>query len=187
MSLIENILLGLALSLDACAVAVASAAAGRVNNRRAAFRLSFHFGLFQFLMPLLGWSFGNQVEPWIAPVDHWVAFGLLTLVALHMFTSAKESASIDKLSDPTKGWILVSLAVATSLDALAVGFGLAALGVSAWYPSVIIGCITMVMSTLGIALGARIGTRWGLRAQTAGAIVLLLVGLKITLSHTLRR
>jgi manganese efflux pump family protein len=185
MSLLESIVLGLVLSLDACAVATATTANGRLNNRRSALRLSFHFGLFQALMPILGWCLGHQVEPWIAPVDHWIAFTLLTLVAIHMFTSAKQSASITDFSDPSKGWMLVTLAVATSLDSLAVGFGLAALGVSVWYPSVIIGCVTMLMSILGIALGTRIGTRWGIRAQLAGAVVLVLIGLRITIAHTL--
>ncbi len=183
MSLVETILLALALSFDASAVALAATAAGWVNDRRAVFRLAFHFGLFQFLMPVVGWVAGTQVQPYIAPVDHWVAFGLLAFVGVRMMKAARSHSSVEEFTDPSRGWMLVTLATATSIDALAVGLGLAALRVSVWYPSVIIGLVTMVMSTLAIFGGRRAGRWLGARAQFAGGLALIAIGVRIVFAH----
>ena len=183
MSFIETVLLALALSLDASAVALAATAAGRVNDRRAAFRLSFHFGLFQFLMPVVGWAAGTQIQPYIAPFDHWVAFGLLAFVGVRMIKASAGDASFDEPTDPSRGWVLVTLAIATSIDALAVGLGLAALRVSVWYPSVVIGVITMLMTTLAIYWGRMAGRWLGARAQLVGGLVLIIIGIRIVVSH----
>lgn len=185
MSDFDIIVLAISLSLDACAVSLALSAAGHLNTVRAKFRIAFHFGLFQFLMPLAGWALGTRLEPYIATFDHWVAFGLLVLVALRMILSANESGSSSLPGDPTRGWTLMTLATATSVDALAVGLGLAAFGISVWYPSVIIGLITLIMSVVAIRLGERAGHWLGTRGQIAGGIVLLLIALKIVASHTL--
>ncbi len=183
MSFFETVLLGLALSLDCCAVALASTASGRITDRRSAVRLSFHFGLFQFLMPILGWVVGSSIEPYIAPVDHWVAFGLLAFVAYRMIRSASGAAEIGRWSDPTRGWLMVSLAFATSVDALAIGVSLAALRISAWYPSAIIGLVTMAMSMLAVAGGTRVGRWLGPGAQYAGGLILIFIGVKVVISH----
>ena len=183
MSLIETVLLGLSLSLDSCAVALASSASGRINDRRSALRLCFHFGLFQFLMPVAGWAAGTQIERHLASFDHWIAFGLLAFVGTRMMTSAEGGPSVEETVDPSRGWVLVTLATATSIDALAVGLGLAALRISVWYPGTIIGLITMLTSTLAVFGGMRVGRWFGARAQLAGGLVLLFIGLKIVFSH----
>jgi putative Mn2+ efflux pump MntP len=177
--------LAVSLSLDASAVSLALSAAGHLDNVRAKFRIAFHFGLFQFLMPLAGWALGTRLEPYIAAFDHWVAFGLLVLVAVRMILSARETSPAYITGDPTRGWSLMTLATATSVDALAIGLGLAAFRISVWYPSVIIGLITLAMSVIAIRLGARAGQWLGTRGQIAGGIVLILIALKIVASHTL--
>lgn len=185
MSHLEIIGLAFSLSLDSFAVSLALSTAGHISNKRAGFRVSFHFGLFQFLMPLAGWAVGTRIEPYIAAFDHWVAVGLLTLVALRMILSAKDPPNTDQVGDPTRGWMLISLATATSIDALAVGLGLAALRISVWYPSIVIGVITLIVSTLAIVGGHRAGRSLGARAQIVGGIVLLIIAAKIAVSHSI--
>ena len=184
MSNLEILILALSLSLDACAVSLALSAAGHLGNARAKFRIAFHFGLFQFLMPLAGWSIGSRIEPFIASSDHWIAAGLLAFVAVRMIRSANAPPGAQEVNDPSRGWTLVTLSTATSIDALAVGLGLAALRISVWYPSVVIGLITLVLSTLAILLGQRAGSKLGKRGQIVGGIVLLLIALKIILFPT---
>jgi manganese efflux pump family protein len=183
MSNLESLILAFSLSLDAMAVALALSAAGHLGNIRAKFRIAFHFGLFQFLMPVAGWAVGARIEPYIASSDHWIAAGLLAFVAVRMIRSAYGPVDTREANDPSRGWTLVTLATATSIDALAVGLGLAALRISVWYPSVVIGLITFVLSTLAILLGQRVGSHFGKRGQIVGGIVLLLIALKIVVSH----
>jgi putative Mn2+ efflux pump MntP len=183
MTFLEIIVIAIALAMDAFAVSLAAAAAGFAGNRRATFRLSFHFGLFQAVMPVLGWSLGLSVEPYIARYDHWVAFLLLGLVALRMISAGLRPVAASRISDPSRGWTLVMLSTATSIDALAIGLTLATLKVSVIYPAAIIGLITCGMCILATAGGRRLGPRLGDRAQIAGGLILLLVGIRVLVSH----
>jgi putative Mn2+ efflux pump MntP len=183
MSTVEIISLAFSLSLDCFAVSLALSASGYLNDKRAAFRISFHFGLFQSLMPIAGWSVGAQIEPYIASFDHLIAFALLTFVAVRMILASREVPSIEPPSDPSRGWTLVKLSTATSVDALAVGLGLAAMGIDVWYPSVIIGFVSMLVSMFAIAGGRRARRSLGSRAQIVGAIVLLIIALKVVILH----
>ncbi|MBD3868497.1 MAG: manganese efflux pump [Acidobacteria bacterium] len=183
MTFLEIIVIAVALAMDAFAVSLAAAAAGFAGNRRATFRLSFHFGLFQAVMPVLGWSLGLSVEPYIARYDHWVAFLLLGLVALRMISAGLRPAAASRMSDPSRGWTLIMLSTATSIDALAIGLTLAALKVSVIYPAAIIGLITCGICILAIAGGRRMGPRLGDRAQIAGGLILLLVGIRVLVFH----
>lgn len=178
MNLFMIILIALSLAMDAFAVSVAAGAAGRVSNR-AVFRLSFHFGLFQFMMPVIGWFAGNRIAPLVSAVDHWVAFALLVFVGLRMIRGALGPQSEKPSRDPSRGLTLVVLSVATSIDALAVGFSLAMMNVGIWYPAVSIGAITAAMSLAGIRLGQLIGARLGPRMELAGGVVLILIGIRI--------
>ena len=184
MSLFEIIALGFSLSLDCFAVALALSAGGHLRDKRAAFRISFHFGLFQALMPIAGWSVGAQLEPYVASFDRWLAFALLGFVAVRMILASRKGVQKDSPGDPSRGWMLVTLSTATSIDALAVGLGLAALGVVIWYPSVIIGCVTMIVSVVAIAGGQRASRALGSRAQIIGGIVLLVIAFTVVFFHT---
>ena len=111
--------------------------------------------------------------------DHWVAFGLLVFVGGRMLWEARSEKKAEKTGrDPTRGLMLVTLSIATSLDALAVGVSMAMLGVSVWIPAVVIGVITAGLSAIGITFGGRIGPRWERWAEAGGGIVLILIGLK---------
>jgi putative Mn2+ efflux pump MntP len=178
-------ILGIAvgLSMDAFAVAIAAAVTLPRVTPRHVFRLAFHFGLFQCLMPILGWLAGRQVAPWIETFDHWLAFGLLTFVGGKMLWEAWSSEPEETRVDPTRGWMLVTLSVATSLDALAVGLSLAFVRVSVWMPSVAIGLVTGTLTALGIRFGSRLSRRWGRSAELVGGVVLILIGVKILLGH----
>ena len=183
MQIADILVIALALSLDAFAVSLAASASGHVTDKRAAFRLSFHFGLFQFLMPILGWVLGTTIEPTIAAFDHWIAFALLAFVGVRMITSAIKLNPRRQADNPSRGVVLVMLSTATSIDALAIGVSLAMLRMAIWYPSIVIGLVTAGMSVLAIVSGNRIGSRLGERAQLVGGVVLLLIGMRIVISH----
>lgn len=185
MKTFEIIFIALALSIDAFAVSVASAATGQITGKRAVFRLAFHFGFFQFMMPILGWLAGVTLQPLIAPYDHWVAFGLLFIVALRMFRSKSGVLPGSRNSDPSKGMLLLMLATATSIDALAVGLSLAMLSITVWFPSLIIGVITSSMSLIGIFLGQRLQLSLGRKAEIIGGIILILIAIRIVVTHTI--
>jgi len=146
---------------------------------RHTFRIAFHFGLFQFLMPIIGWLAGEQLIRYIHDYDRWIAFGLLAFVGGKMLWEAWGNKESKTDSDPTRGLMLVTLSVATSIDALAVGMSMALLGVSILLPSIVIGVVTVALSALGITFGGRIGPRWQRWAEIAGGLVLILIGLKI--------
>jgi putative Mn2+ efflux pump MntP len=178
MNLAEIILIALSLAMDAFAVSVAAGTAGRLS-RRATFRLSFHFGLFQFMMPVIGWYAGLRIAPLVSAVDHWVAFGLLMFVGVRMIRGGLAPPSEKIIKDPSRGLTLVMLSVATSIDALAVGFSLAMMNVDIWYPGIMIGVVTSAMSLAGIRLGRVFDRRFGPRMEVAGGMVLVLIGLRI--------
>jgi manganese efflux pump family protein len=171
------------LSMDAFAVSIAAAVILPRVTPRHVFRLAFHFGLFQFLMPVVGWLAGRGLTEWIGAFDHWLAFGLLAFVGGKMLWEAWTSEPEAARADPTRGWMLVTLSVATSLDALAVGLSLAFVRVSVWTPSVAIGLVTGTLTALGIRFGSRLGRRWGRGAELVGGLVLLLIGVKILVGH----
>lgn len=171
------------LAMDAFAVAVASGLKLGHASPRHVFRLAFHFGLFQFLMPVIGWHIGQQLAAVINTIDHWIAFTLLSLVGGRMLWEADSAQEPAERTDPTRGMSLVTLSVATSIDALAAGVGLAFVGESIWVPSVTIGVVTAALTGIGITFGTRMGGRWGRWAEVLGGCVLILIGLRIVVAH----
>ena len=173
------------LAVDAFAVSVAAAAMlPRVTGRHV-FRFAFHFGLFQAVMPVLGWLAGRGVARWVAAWDHWLAFGLLALVggrAIYEGALGRQEQERFR-ADPTRGASLILLSVATSIDAFAVGLSFAFLGVGIWLPVLVIGVVTAALSTLGMFLGGRLGQRFGSRMTIVGGLVLIAIGLKILWDH----
>lgn len=177
--------ISVALAMDAFAVALAAGAVISPITGRHLFRLGFHFGLFQALMPIGGWLLGMTVQKWISAYDHWIAFGLLAFVGGRMVLEAFEDDEEKTPSDPTKGMTMVMLSVATSIDAFAVGLSIAMLGVSVWVPAAVIGLVAGVLTVAGMLMGRRLGEKWGKRVEICGGLVLCLIGLKILLEHTL--
>lgn len=171
--------------MDAFAVAMAAGMQlGRVTPREV-FRLGWHFGLFQFLMPVLGWWIGSSVAKYIISVDHWIAAGLLWAIGGRMLYEAWSQQTEKPRADPTKGWLLVTLSVATSIDAFAVGLSLAFLRISIWFPSVVIGIVAGLLTCIGMTFGARALSRWSHLADVLGGSILILIGWRILLSHLL--
>jgi putative Mn2+ efflux pump MntP len=178
--------LAVALAMDALAVSVAAGVYLQRVSVRQFFRLSWHFGLFQAMMPIIGWGAGLSVRQWIERYDHWVAFLLLAVVASGMLRQAFSKTEDDEIkTDPTRGWRLVVLSVATSIDALAVGLSLSLIGVSVWFPAVMIGLTAGLFTFSGLLLGSRAGRVAWLRryAEVAGAVVLYGIGLRILHDH----
>ena len=181
---ITLVLIAVGLAMDAFAVSIASSVIiGKVSKRQI-FRLSFHFGLFQAMMPVVGWLAGRSVQDYIAGWDHWIAFGLLLFIGSKaIYESFNHDESKKQRSDPSKGFSLVLLSTATSIDALAVGLSFAVLDVTIWYPSLIIGVITAALSLIGVFLGSRLGRRFGRRMEIIGGLVLIAIGVKILIDH----
>ncbi len=177
--------LATALAMDAFAVALVVGLSLRPLTRRHVFRLSFHFGLFQALMPAIGWSAAVSVHRHVAAVDHWVAFGLLASIGGRMIWNASRggAGAPPAAADPTAGWSLVLLSVATSVDALAAGFSLGLIGSAILAPVAVIGIVAAGFTVLGMRLGRRIGSGWGRRVEILGGLILIGIGIKIVLQH----
>lgn len=185
MSWLTLVGIAVGLAMDAFAVSIATGLVLPAVTGRHTFRMAFHFGLFQFLMPVGGWLAGRQVAEILAPLDHWLALGLLGYVGGKMLADAARDGRSRPVADPTRGWTLVGLAVATSLDALAVGFGMAFLNVSILGAALVIGLVAGTLSAAGILFGGRLGPRAGRWAQVLGGVLLILIGLHIVAEHLL--
>lgn len=186
MTLFSIIAIAVALAMDAFAVSIAAGISLGCVGMRQYFRLAWHFGLFQAVMPMAGWAAGltirNHIERW----DHWVAFGLLLFIAQGMLRECfKKKDACEPAKDPTRGLTMVMLSVATSLDALAVGLSLSMIKVSIWMPALIIGIVAAVFTTIGMHLGTTL-SRAGLMqryADALGALVLIGIGINILREH----
>jgi putative Mn2+ efflux pump MntP len=166
--------------MDALAVAIAAGIVlGKVSGRQT-FRLAWHFGLFQFLMPVTGWLAGLSVERYLFGQSHWLAFGLLSVIGGKMIYEALKGSGAERaVSDPTRGISLVVLSLATSMDALAAGLSLGVLRVRIWYPAVVIGIVACLLTAVGMHLGAPLGNRLGRKMEILGGLVLIGIGFKI--------
>jgi len=177
LTFLRILLVAIALGCDTFSVGVGVGAAG-VTGRRL-FRLSWHFGLFQFLMPIFGVILGHRIGLWVGHVGPWIAGGLLLAIGVKMLwdTLNKKSDVSKERSDPTRGWSLVLLSVATSLDALLVGLSLGILGAGILYPATIIGITASVMTAIGMFLGTGVSRAFGRWAEAFGGIVLVIMGI----------
>ncbi|WP_319471761.1 manganese efflux pump MntP family protein [uncultured Pseudodesulfovibrio sp.] len=184
MGSIELITIAIALAMDAFAVSIATGVTLKSVSPRQTFRLAWHFGLFQALMPVLGWYLGGTVRSYIETYDHWIAFGLLGYIGYNMIREAFADEE-ETQGDPTKGMTLVILSIATSIDALAVGLSLSMLGISVWWPSLIIGIVALLFTAAGLHLGktAVKAERLGKYSEILGGTVLIAIGLKILWEH----
>lgn len=176
-------LIAIGLAMDAFAVSLGVGCSRRAASARPVFRLSFHFGLFQGLMTFLGWLAGSAIAGLIASIDHWVAMALLTWVGLRMVRAGLQPGDEALSPDPSRGRMLVTLCVATSIDALAVGIGLAVLEVDILTTSLLIGLVTLSLSLGGLLGGHVLGQRFGKRMEVLGGLILIGIGLRILYTH----
>ena len=172
--------------MDAFAVAVCKGLAMRKVNKKQAVVIGLFFGGFQALMPFVGWALGTRFESYITSIDHWIAFILLVFIGGKMVVEGyrlEEDETVKELDPPLDLKEMFLLAIATSIDALAVGITFAFLN----YPIVecitIIGLTTFVLSIVGVVVGNMFGIRYQKKAEIAGGIILILIGLKILFEH----
>lgn len=179
-------LMGVGLAMDAFAVSICKGLAMRKVNKKQALVIGLFFGGFQALMPFIGWLLGTSFEQYITSVDHWIAFGLLAYIGGKMIYEAikpDEEDEIGELDQPLDIKQMFILAIATSIDALAVGITFAFLNYPVVPAITIIGITTFVISIGGVYIGNFFGTRYKKKAEIAGGIILILIGLKILLEH----
>lgn len=185
MGILELFLIGIGLSMDAFAVAVCKGLNMREIDRKQSLLIAVFFGGFQALMPLIGWMLGRQFEQYITSFDHWIAFILLAYIGGKMVYEALSGKEEDTYTGECCMKELFLLAIATSIDALAVGITFAFLNVQVTIFTAIgiIGCTTFVLSLIGVVIGNRFGSRYKSRAELVGGVILILIGLKILLEH----
>ena len=184
--LLSIFVVALGLSADCFAVAFGSSVSRKSYPVRQFIRLALSFGLFQGFMTFLGWLAGNTIIKYISAYDHWVAFGLLAFVGGHMiWESFHDDETRETTNDFTKLWMLLTLSVATSLDALAVGLSFAVLEANIAIASITIGLVSFAITILGAFLGKKLGAIVGKRAELAGGIILIIIGIRILLEHLL--
>ncbi len=180
-----NILILLAISvslaMDALAVSISTSVFLGDISKRQAFRIYFHFGLFQALYPVIGWLAGNTINAHLLGWNKIVAFILLLGVGIKMIWDTVITGEETQRKDPTRGLLLMALSTSVSIDALAVGVSFSLLGMSIILPAIIIGIVTGIISYLGIQFGKRLGQRFGQKVSIAGGFVLIAIALKILL------
>ena len=184
---IELFLLGIGLAMDAFAVSVCKGLGMRRLNKKQTLIIGLYFGGFQALMPLIGWLLGSQFQKYITSIDHWIAFILLSFIGGKMMIEAirewYEEETVDVMDAPLDHKNMLVLAVATSIDALAVGITFAFLDTPIIEAITIIGITTMIISIIGVVVGNFFGSRYKSKAEFIGGLILVLLGLKILLEH----
>ena len=187
MGLFEIFMIGVGLSIDAFAASICKGLNMRRLNIKNMLIIGLFFGGFQALMPAVGWLLGKQFESYITSVDHWVAFALLVFIGGKMIYDVFTKKNEDECGEKTNRLDMkevLTLAVATSIDALAVGISFAFLQVDILKAVSVIGVTTFVLSVIGVAVGNVFGSKYEKKATLAGGIILILIGLKILLEHT---
>lgn len=169
--------------MDAFAVSASVSASLPVLTGRHVFRLSWHFGFFQFAMFVSGWYGGAAVSVVITGIDHWIAFGVLFFLGSRMIRASFDTGEKFGHYDPTRGWSLVALSFATSIDALMVGVSFGLVGLQLWLPALVIGLVALVLSVVACRVGHTTGRYLGSWAERVGGLVLIAIGARILVRH----
>ena len=188
MNLLTTILLALGMSVDAFAAALARGAGSLHYTWRQTVKTALIFGIVETITPLIGWLAGSMTQKFIAEYDHWLAFGLLLVLGLKMIWGAlhdngEETAAADGNRTDTTLTLTIITAIATSIDSMVVGVGLAFLDANIWLTALAIGTSTTIMAAVGLRLGRLLGQKIGSRAEMAGGVVLIGIGTFILLEH----
>ena len=180
---ITTVLLALGLSADAFAVSLSSGLTIRHMKINKALKIALFFGVFQALMPVIGWLAGLSFRGLILAFDHWVAFGLLSFLGGRMIYAANQEESDEKKINPLDSYTLLTLSVATSIDALAVGLGFSVLKTSILAAVTTIGFITFFLSFIGVFIGHKFGNLCQKQIEILGGAILIIIGCKILIEH----
>lgn len=182
MTIIEILLIAIGLAMDAFAVSICKGLSMKSMNWRKALIVGIYFGIFQALMPILGYFLGSTFEEFVTHIDHWIAFVLLVAIGANMLKEAFANDS-ENCNDNVDFNTMFILAVATSIDALSVGITFAFLQANIWISATIIGIITFIISIIGVKIGNRFGNQYERKAETVGGLILIFMGIKILLEH----
>lgn len=182
MGTIELFLLGIGLAMDAFAVSICKGLAMKKLDWKKAIIIALYFGIFQGGMPVLGYFLGSTFETLVTRIDHWIAFGLLSLIGGDMIKESFNKDGEDK-NDNVDFKTMIILALATSIDAFAIGITFAFLEVNLLLAVSIIGIITFIISVLGVKFGNKFGNKYQHKAEFAGGLILILLGIKILVEH----
>lgn len=186
MDLISTVVLAFGLAMDAFAVSICTSITLTEIKFKYALKIAIFFGMFQAVMPLIGWLAGISFRHLIGQVDHWIAIGLLGVIGGKMIVESfkiKKSQCEIRESDPLNLYLLLGLSIATSIDALAAGVSFGVLKLNIWLVITIIGSITFVLSFLGTRIGKRLGCHFSSRVEMVGGIILIGIGIKILAEH----
>ena len=182
MGILEIFLIAVGLAMDAFAVSVCKGLSMKKMNWNKAIIVGLYFGIFQGLMPVIGYFLGKTFESLVTQIDHWIAFALLSFIGINMLKEAF-SKNEEGCNDNVNFKTMVVLAIATSIDALAIGITFAFLKVNLIVSFLTIGIITFILSVIGVKIGNKFGNKYEEKAQIAGGLILILMGLKILLEH----
>jgi putative Mn2+ efflux pump MntP len=187
MTFVAVIFTAFGLAMDAFAVSVASGLTIKKLRLRNAMTIAASFGMFQAVMPVIGWLAGLGIRDFTEHIDHWLAFGLLSFIGIKMIYESTKLETVESRKDPLRIPVLFVLSVATSMDALAVGLTFAFLNISIAAPVVIIGAVTFLLSLGGVYIGDRFGHFFEKKIEALAGVILILIGLKILILHLLER
>ena len=182
MSILEVVLIAIGLAMDAFAVSICKGLSMKKMSWKKALIVGAYFGIFQGLMPVIGYFLGSTFESFVIQIDHWIAFVLLTLIGANMLKEAF-GKDCDNCNDSVDFKTMVVLAVATSIDALAIGITFAFLQTNIVLSALIIGMITFVVCILGVKIGNKFGDKYERKAEVVGGLILIFIGIKILLEH----
>ena len=182
MGIIEIVLIGLSLAMDAFAVSICKGLSMKKMNWKSAIIISLYFGIFQAFMPVVGYFLGSTFESYVTNIDHWIAFILLSLIGGNMIKESFDSED-KKKNDKIDFKTMIVLAIATSIDALAIGITFAFFEVNLLLSISIIGIITFLLSIIGVKIGNKFGDKYQNKAEFVGGLILVLLGIKILLEH----
>ena len=182
MSLFEIVLVGIGLAMDAFAVSICKGLSMKKMNWKSAIIIALYFGIFQAIMPIIGYFLGTTFSSFVENIDHWIAFILLAFIGGNMIKESTDD-EVEKRNDKVDVKTMLLLAVATSIDALAVGITFAFLKTNIGLAVIIIGSITFLLSIIGVKIGNKFGDKFQNKAELTGGIILIIIGLKILLEH----
>lgn len=182
MGILEIIVIGIGLAMDAFAVSVCKGLSMKKMNWKNAVIIALYFGIFQALMPIAGYYLGTAFSSFVESIDHWIAFILLSFIGGNMIKESTDD-EVEKRNDRVDVKTMLLLAIATSIDALALGVTFAFFEVNLLEAISIIGIITFALSLIGVKVGNKFGDKFQNKAELAGGIILIIIGLKILLEH----
>lgn len=182
MNLFEIFLVGIGLAMDAFAVSVCKGLSMKKMNWKSAIIIALYFGIFQAGMPIIGYFLGTAFSSFVENIDHWIAFILLSIIGGNMIKESTDDET-EKRNDKVDLKTMILLAIATSIDALAIGVTFAFFKTNIALAVTVIGLITFMLSIFGVKIGNRFGDKFQNKAELAGGIILILIGLKILLEH----